>query len=271
VPSGPFSGFAPARRRLLLGLLTVLIVGCAVVVTLLVTSRAADQTPVSQEKPGPVLLVPGYGGGTASLQRLADRLAAAGRDATVVRLPGNGTGDLADSAAALDQAAHAALARTGAESVDVVGYSAGGVVARLWAADDGGADVARRIITLGSPHHGTTLADLAGDVAPAECPVGCQQLTTGSALLDRLNAGDETPDGPTWVSVWTTQDRTVTPPDSAHLDGALNVTVQSVCPRARVGHGQLPTDPLVQQIVLTELGAGDPVPLSESDCARLTG
>jgi triacylglycerol esterase/lipase EstA (alpha/beta hydrolase family) len=271
VPSGPLSGFAPARRRLLLALLTVLLAGAAVLATVLLTSGEADPGPVSQEQPGPVLLVPGYGGSTGSMQQLANRLAAAGRDATVVPLPGNGTGDLADSAESLDQAADAALARTGAESVDVVGYSAGGVVARLWAAEDGGAAKARRIVTLGAPHHGTTLADFAGDVAPAQCPVGCQQLATGSPLLVRLNADDETPEGPTWVSVWTTRDHTVTPPDSARLDGALNLPVQSVCPGSQVGHGQLPTDPIVQQIVLTELGAGDPVPLSESDCARLGG
>jgi pimeloyl-ACP methyl ester carboxylesterase len=271
VPARPLSGFAPARRRLLLALLTVLVVGVAVLATLLLTSRDADPSPVSQERPGPVLLVPGYGGRTGSLQQLADRLAATGRDATVVQLPGNGTGDLAAAASALDQAADAALGRTGAESVDVVGYSAGGVVARLWAAEDGGAEVARRIVTLGAPHHGTTLADFAGDVAPAQCPIGCQQLGTGSPLLDRLNAEDETPEGPTWVSVWTTRDGTVTPPDSARLDGALNLPVQSVCPGSRVGHGQLPTDPLVQQIVLTELGAGDPVPLTQADCARLGG
>ena len=61
------------------------------------------------------------------------------------------------------------------------------------------------------------------------------QLGTDSDLLFRLNAGDETPDGPTWVSIWTTQDRTVTPPDSARLEGALNLPVQSVCAEARVG------------------------------------
>jgi triacylglycerol esterase/lipase EstA (alpha/beta hydrolase family) len=271
VPSGPLSGFAPARRRLLLALLTVLVVGAAVIATLLLTSGEAAPSPVSQEEPGPVQLVPGYGGATGGLQELADRLAAAGRDATVVPLPGDGTGDLAAAAAALDQAVDAAMERTGAESVDVVGYSAGGVVARLWAAESGGADVARRIVTLGSPHHGTTLADFAGDVAPASCPLGCQQLATGSPLLDRLNAGDETPEGPTWVSVWTTNDHTVTPPDSARLDGALNLPVQSVCAQSRVGHGQLPTDPLVQQIVLAELAPGDPVSLDAADCARLGG
>ena len=152
------------------------------------------------------------------------------------------------------QAADAALARTGAESVDVVGYSAGGLVARLWVAD-GHADVVRRVVTLGSPHHGTSLADLAGDVAPGQCPLGCQQMASDSDLLAGLNGGDETPDGPTWVSIWTTQDETVTPPDSARLDGALNLPVQSVCADARVGHGDLPRDPLVQQIVLAELAA----------------
>jgi triacylglycerol esterase/lipase EstA (alpha/beta hydrolase family) len=144
------------------------------------------------------------------------------------------------------------------------------VIARLWIAD-GGAQVTRRVVTLGSPHHGTTLADLAGNLAPEQCPLGCVQLGTDSDVLARLNTGDETPDGPTWVSIWTTQDQTVTPPDSARLDGALNLTVQSVCAGTRVGHGQLPRDPVVQGIVLAELQPGDPVPLDNSDCARIGG
>ena len=265
------AGLSPARRRLVLGLLALGTVACAVLVALLAWRSSAPPGPAaSQERPGPVLLVPGYGGGTASLQLLADRLTAAGRDATVLALPGNGTGDLILSADALDSAVDEVLTRTGAESVDVVGYSAGGVVARLWVADGNGA-VVRRVVTLGSPHHGTALADLAGDVAPGQCPVGCAQLAPGSDLLRRLNAGDETPEGPTWVSVWTTQDRTVTPPDSAELDGALNLSVQSVCPDARIDHGDLTRSPLVQEIVLAELAPGEPVQLGPADCARLGG
>jgi triacylglycerol esterase/lipase EstA (alpha/beta hydrolase family) len=264
------AGLAPARRRLVLGLLAVVLAAVAVAAVVLVPRlTAGPASAVEQDRPGPVLLVPGYGGATGGLEDLAARLRAAGRDATVVPLPGNGTGDLAASAAALGAAVRAVRARTGAATVDLVGYSAGGVVARLWVADGGAAQV-RRVVTLGSPQHGTELADLAGSVVPGECPAGCQDLGTDSALLRRLNAGDETPAGPTWVSFWTTQDQTVLPPDSARLDGALNIPVQSVCADARVGHGDLPTDPLVEQMVLTELRAGGPVRLSTSDCTDLT-
>jgi triacylglycerol lipase len=265
------AGLSPARRRVVLAFLALVLATAAVLVASLVwRSSAPAAGPVAQERPGPVLLVPGYGGGTGSVQALADVLTTAGRDATVVPLPGDGTGDLHASADALGRAVEAALARTGSASVDVVGYSAGGLVARLWVAD-GHADVVRRVVTLGSPHHGTSLADLAGDVAPGGCPVGCQQLESDSDLLAALNGADETPEGPTWVSIWTTQDETVTPPESARLVGALNLTVQSVCPDARVGHGQLPRDRLVQQMVVAELAAGEPVDLGAQDCARLSG
>jgi triacylglycerol lipase len=263
------AGLAPARRRLVLAVLVLLVTGLAAVVVSLVFRSSASGSPhPAQSDPGPVLLVPGYGGSTGALQVLADRLTAAGRDATVVPVPGNGTGPLEDSAAALGTAVGAARARTGAATVDLVGYSAGGVVVRLWIAD-GHADVVRRVVTLGAPQHGTTIADLAGSVLPADCPAGCQELATGSDLLRRLNAGDETPDGPTWVSIWTTQDQTVTPPDSARLAGALNLTVQSVCADAQVSHGDLPRDPLVGGLVLRELAAGSPVPLGRADCAAV--
>lgn len=266
------AGLAPARRRLVLGVLALAVVAVLAVLAAVVVPRLTrDPVPaVPQSDPGPVLLVPGYGGSTRSLQTLADALTAVGRDATVVVVPGDGTGDLQASADVLGTAVDDALARTGAPSVDVVGYSAGGVIARIWAAD-GGADQARRIVTLGSPNHGTRVADLATTLAPDQCPEGCRQLATDSPLLRELNAGDETPAGPTWVSIWTDVDSTVTPPDSASLKGALELTVQSVCADSRVQHGELPSDPLVQGMVIAELASGQPVELGPPDCARLSG
>jgi len=172
----------------------------------------------------------------------------------VVRLPGNGTGSLLTDAAALNAAVARALAG-GAPSVDVIGYSAGGVVALIWARMDDGAAKARRVITLGSPFHGTSLAAGAAGFVPGACPAACQQLVPGSALLDRLQVTN--PAGlPPWLSLWTTDDQTVKPPDSARLAGAISLAVQSLCPAARISHSQLPTSPVVTAIVLGALGAG---------------
>jgi triacylglycerol lipase len=250
------TALAPARRRLLLAVVAVLVVAAAVLVAVVLRGGGADAKPVPQDVPGPVIVVPGYGGSTRGPDELASALRRLGKDVTVLALPGNGTGDLDQQATALRTAAKAALARTKAPSVDVIGYSAGGVVARLWVRDHGGAAVARRVITLGSPQHGTSIAAIAGDVGA--CTIACQQLQPDSPLLRALNAGDETPSGPLYVSIWTTADQVVVPPDSASLDGALDVTVQSLCPADRVDHGSLPADPVVQQLVVAALQPAAP-------------
>jgi triacylglycerol lipase len=263
------SALPPVRRRLVLGILAVLVAGVLAAAIVVVVNRGGSTSatgPVRQDRPGPVLLVPGYGGSTSALDVLAARLRSAGREATVLRLPGDGTGELRDQAEALDRAARSAIAG-GAPSVDVVGYSAGGVVARLWADEDGGAAIARRIVTLGAPHHGTDIAALAGSLLPGQCPTACAELAPHSDLLTRLNA-QRTPAGPVWVSVWTEQDQIVTPPDSARLDGAVNIPVQSVCAGARLDHGSLPRDPLVQSLVLTALAPARPTQPTPADCPR---
>jgi triacylglycerol esterase/lipase EstA (alpha/beta hydrolase family) len=262
---------SPARRRLVRVLIGAL-VAAAVAITGVVAWRGVEQdvVPVAQDRPGPVLLIPGYGGSTAALEILAADLRDSGRDATVLRLAGDGTGDLREQAEVLGAAAEAAIERTGAPSVDVIGYSAGGVVARLWVSDYDGAGLARRVVTLGSPHHGTTVAELAVAIVPDECPEACRQLVPGSDLLRDLNAGDETPDGPLYISLWTAVDEVVTPPDSSRLAGALNLVVQDICASSRVPHGSLPTDPVVSSIVALQIGAGAPQNLSTVDCQRLS-
>jgi triacylglycerol lipase len=264
------SALSPARRRFVGGLLA-LVVGVVALMGGTVAVRAlrggeSEVTPVAQDAQPPVLLVPGYGGATSDLEPLADALRARGRDATIVHLAGDGTGDLNVQAGVLQAAVRASL-RGGADSVDIVGYSAGGVTARLWLRAYDGGSVARRIVTLGSPQHGTDLASLASDIAPDSCPAACRQLVTDSDLVRSLNSGDETPAGPRWVSIWTTDDRVSTPPETASLAGALDFSVQSVCPAREVTHGQLPTDPAVMAMVLAELGRTAPAIPPTSVCA----
>lgn len=262
----PLGSLAPARRRLVLGTVAALLAGLVAVVVAVVATREPPVEPVDQARQGPVLLVPGYGGSTASLQVLADALSAEGRDARVVRPTGSGTQDLRDQAADLGAAVDRALADTGAPSVDLVGYSAGGVVVRIYVAELGGGSHVRRAVTLASPHHGTDLAALAGALGSTACPTACAQLAPDSDLLRRLNAGDETPSGPAWVAVWTEDDTTVVPPDSGSLEGALDVSLQSVCPGLQVAHPDVPRTPAVLAIVAGVLGRGAPEPPGGGIC-----
>ena len=252
------------RRRLMVVLAAVLSVGAGVVGV--VASRGVEIPVAVQERPGAVVLVPGYGGDRGSLSVLADRLRAGGRDVTVVALPGEGTGDLKAQAGVLDDAVRAAVG-AGAPSVDLVGYSAGGVVVRLWLGGHDAGRAVRRVVTLGSPLHGTRLAGEGGVLVPGACPVACAQLTPGSALLaeaDRVPV----PLGLPWVSIWTENDQTVLPPDSARLAGAVNVPLQQVCPGAVVAHSELPTDPAVTALVVRALTDVAPLDRVPTACGR---
>ncbi|MFI5889583.1 esterase/lipase family protein [Actinoplanes sp. NPDC051513] len=246
---------SPRRRFLLLGVAAVVVVALVVVLGARLLNGGGDGVRPDQARPGTVLLVPGYGGSRTALTRLADRLAAEGRTTDVLTLPGDGTGDLLAQADTLDAAVRDAL-RDGSPSVDVIGYSAGGVVTRLWVDRHDGAEVARRIVTLGSPLHGATIAGQGAALAPDACPQACRELAPGSDLLDSIDG--PLPDGLPWLSIWTENDETVQPPDSARLDGAVNLSLQSICPSARVAHGDLPTDPAVTALVLNALGT-DPL------------
>jgi len=261
------------RRRLLVGLLVAVLLVAAGVVGVRLLQRPGE--PVvdavarpAQDRPGPVLLVPGYGGGRGGLQQLAARIEATGRSATVLTLVGDGTGDLSAQVSVLDTAVDAALA-AGAPSVDVVGYSAGGVVAGLWVARDDGAAKARRVVTLGAPLAGTNLASTAAVIAPDACPAACRQLAPGSAEITELargRVGEAVP----WLSVWTADDETVTPPGAASaLAGTTQVQVQAVCPGARVTHSALPTDPAVTGLVLRALSADPLAAESSGGCAAV--
>jgi triacylglycerol lipase len=236
-------------------------------------SPASPVSPVSKATqavtaaPGPVVLVPGYGGGTDGLDVLAARLREAGHRATVLHLAGDGTGDLMVQARLL-QATVAELLAHGASTVDVVGYSAGGIVTRLWADELGGAAHARRIVLLGSPNHGTQVAAVAAGFGAGLCPAACQQLVPGSTLLRGLDRAAASL-GPVWVSLWTDQDVVVTPPDSARLTGATNMSVQGICHGEQVDHGSMPTDPAVAGIVVRALAAGPFSPPTPTDCSAV--
>jgi len=256
---------SPRRRALAVAAALVLVLAAAVAaVAALGGPGPRAPEAVRQVAEVPVLVVPGYNGTAASVGMLAARLRAAGREVVAVELPDRATRDLRESAAALGRA----VDRTGAARVDLVGYSAGGVVIRLWLADPARALRARRVVLLGSPNHGTELAGAAAALDPGMCGSVCQ-MAPGSGLLAELNRGDETPPGPKFFSVWTALDQTVVPPATAALEGATNIRVQDVCPSARLGHGDLVTSPLALGLVVEALEGTLPEDPGAGDCAAL--
>jgi triacylglycerol lipase len=257
---------SPRRRALVLAAALVLVLAAAVaaVAALGGPGRRGVPEAVRRVAEVPVLVVPGYNGTAASVGTLAARLRAAGREVVAVELPDRGTRDLRDAAQALGRA----VDRTGAARVDLVGYSAGGVVIRLWLADPAQALRARRVVLLGSPNHGTELAGAGAALDPGVCGSICQ-LAPGSGLLAELNRGDETPPGPRFFSIWSALDQTVVPPATAALDGAANIRVQDVCPSAGLGHGDMIIDPLALGLVVEALAGILPDPPGAGDCAAL--
>ena len=260
-----FASLSPRRRLLVLG---AALLAVAVAVAGLVLALRPERQP-TPEGPVPVVLVHGFDGTPASFDVLSRRLRAAGREVVVVQLPDRGTGDIVASAGVVARA----VDRTHAARVDLVGYSAGGIVVREFLGEPGRAQQARHVVLLGSPNHGAQIAGLAAMLGPRLCNGACAQLVPGSSLLEQLNQmvhGSEVPKGPDVTSIWTALDQTVTPPTSAVLAGARNIRLQDVCANSTVDHGDLVRDPLAVGLALRALsGSLDGQPGS-ADCATLS-
>ena len=130
--------------------------------------------------PRPVIVLHGYAMNRANFLPLAYRLARAGLG-PIYGFEYWTLGRVAAGARRLGWFVDEVRAATGADTVDVIGHSMGGVVGRYYVAFAGGDGVVANLVTLGSPHAGTGLA-AAGIGHPA------RELVLGSKLLARLGA-----------------------------------------------------------------------------------
>lgn len=111
------------------------------------------------------------------------------------------------------------------ERIDLVGFSMGGIVARLWLQELGGVARVRRLVTVASPHHGTRSAHLYWGG-------GARDMRPGSALLRELNDGVRVLAGVPWLSIYTRLDLMILPPCSSRPPGELPLSEVRVnaCP-----------------------------------------
>ena len=69
------------------------------------------------------------------------------------------------------------------KSIDLLGFSMGGLISRFWLKNMGGWKITRRFISVGSPHRGTLTAQF----IPAWLLVGISEMKKGSTFLKDLN------------------------------------------------------------------------------------
>jgi pimeloyl-ACP methyl ester carboxylesterase len=149
----------------------------------------------------PVLLVGGYANDERSVGALARSLVRDGFDARTMTLPQFGMGDILEQGAAIRTEVARIRAETGANHVDVVGYSSGGYAARsAQQLDDGGDAGIGRVVTLVTGNEGLDFG-LLNPIIRRIAPAGIRQVVRGSELIDQLHA---TTAGHDVVSVGTT-------------------------------------------------------------------
>lgn len=213
------------------------IIALALVAAALPTLFSAPQAQAAGRDP--VIVVAGTFSPGIANQPLAQRLRNAGFNTTVFQLPTLGTQDIPTTALALRDRINQVLAQTGASKVDLVAHSQGGLVARQYIKYLGGAAKVDKLVTLGSPHYGTSLANLAAFVTLGTCLniQGCRDMETGSTFLNNLNAGPDVIAPNKIVSIRTSYDEVVFPHSTSVLnDGATNLRLQDRCPLRVVDH-----------------------------------
>jgi len=163
--------------------------------------------------PRPVILLHGYAMNRANFVPLAYRLARA-ELGPIFGFEYWTLGRVAAGARQLGWFVDEVREATGADEVDLVGHSMGGVVARYYVTLAGGDPYVRNLVTLGSPHAGTDASRL-GIGHPT------RELLLGSKLVERLAAAS--PPRHTKVTViWSRADALVpgtwqTPPPGSEV------------------------------------------------------
>lgn len=147
------------------------------------------------------------------------------------------------------------LDTTGAEQVDVIGYSQGGLVLRTALRLEGLAPRVAVAVLIAPTFHGST-SPLLTAVPPAFCPA-CADQAAGSALLAELDAGGDL-DADVRYAVISSRLDTVVTPVAAQApigppDRVTALVVQDRCPDSRLDHLGLRGDPGVMSWVVDAL------------------
>lgn len=223
------------------------------------------------EHPRPVLLA--HGTDTQAYTdwaAVAPALAADGYCVFVLNYGGDpeedtfGVGDIVSSASEFSAFVDQVRSRTGADRVDVIGYSQGATVTRYYTNKLGGSQFVDHWIGLASPTYGGVMFGLVPlvraipggeEFVEDTFSVAVREQMEGSDLLRSLNNGGDTVPGVRYTTIGSQVDEVIQPSSNIALrdSGAENIVLQDLCPQNLTGHFRMPYDPYVIDIIRTSL------------------
>lgn len=180
----------------------------------------------------PILFVHGYTGNASNWNTMIDRFQADGYD-NLYAFTFSSFKSNASVAQDINLVSDLIRSATGADKIDIITHSMGGLSSRYYLKHLGGTSEVDDWVSLGGPNHGTIWAYGCWWFSP------CNQMIPGSSFLNSINSGDETP-GSVKYGTWRSPcDELVIPSSSTSLSGATNT--QTAC----IGHGALITNATV--------------------------
>jgi triacylglycerol esterase/lipase EstA (alpha/beta hydrolase family) len=205
---------------------------------------------VTQSNGLPVLLVHGYGCNSGYWHAMHRAMVRAGIVHQAIDLEPV-FGDIEEYVPLVQQAVDELCRSSGHGRIVIVAHSMGGLAARAYLHLHGGTKIAR-LITIGTPHHGTAIANFG-------VGMNCRQMHSRatkrhgpyvpSLWLRKLDEGEGAAMRASIVSIYSHHDNIVAPQTSAHLDGARNMTFEGI------GHVALALHPRIHACVIDEIRA----------------
>lgn len=181
-----------------------------------------------------------------------------------------GLRSMRDSAADIATFIREVKDKTGADKVDIVGHSEGGVMALyVPLVEDGIAEIVDHNIALGPAVHGaeyygfTDLFYIGGDETRELASLAlktlgcaaCDDMARGGAVYNDFRDADRIVQEGNKASIIVSLHDTLVAPEVSTVeeDGVRNVYVQDTCPDDKVGHAGLAWDRSVWELVINEL------------------
>lgn len=202
---------------------------------------------IPEESEGPsVLLIHGYGCNSGYWHSMSTALRKAHVPHYAIDLEPI-VGGIDEYVPLIHRAIERIASESGSKRIVIVAHSMGGLAARAYLRKHGSSRIAK-IITLGTPHHGTALAEFGVGLNTQQMRwIATEQEGVCSAWLRQLAADEDPSLYRLFVSIYSHHDNIISPQTSSHLNGARNIEFSAI------GHVQLALDRRIQSVVIKEI------------------